>query len=127
MEAVRVRPAANGRGFPAEAPEIFLRSFVRQVLGPDRLDRDDPADQRVPGLVNAAHGPLADLLLYLVAAEPCSGVGDSGVLAQGTKLAFGRMITQSRRMRAATSIYPLTEGIRPSRREISHTAGYSSE
>ena len=82
------------------------------------LVRDD-----VHQIEKDARLPFPDLLLDLVAAEPGSGLGDSGVLAQGTKLAFDRMITQSRRVRTATSIYPLAKGIRPSSREISQTAG----
>jgi hypothetical protein len=68
-EDVGMGEPADGLRLPPEALEIFGGGLAGQVLGADRFDRDSALDEGVKGAVDPPHGPLADLLHDLIAAE----------------------------------------------------------
>ncbi len=66
---VRVGEPARRLGLAAEARELLLRVLALQVLGADRLERDDPIDHRVVALVHDPHRALAELAADLEFSE----------------------------------------------------------
>ena len=60
---------AGGLGFSDEALLKFARLVVVTARGPDRLESDQTADQRVLRKINDAHRALAELADDLVTAE----------------------------------------------------------
>ena len=68
------QPAGRLR-LAAEAGQRFLRlRIVRAIRQPDRLDRHAAGDDRVPALVDGAHGAAAERALDLVLAEQLDGL-----------------------------------------------------
>ena len=63
---IRVVEPSCRLGFLVEAAFIFF-FFVQREPEVDRLDRDHAVNQRIPGLVDDAHRPLADFAKHLIA------------------------------------------------------------
>ncbi len=66
---VRMGEPARRLGLAAEARELLLRILALQILGADRLERDDPVDHRVVTLVHDPHRTLAELAADLESSE----------------------------------------------------------
>jgi len=62
--------AAGGLGLAPEPAQVLVARVAREILLLDRLDGHHALHERVEAAEDAAHGPVADLLLDLVAAEP---------------------------------------------------------
>ena len=76
---VRVGEDAGALRLPHEADAELLHLLVfDRVADAEGLERDQPADQRVAGEVDHAHGPLADLVDDFVAAELGRSQGEHG-------------------------------------------------
>jgi hypothetical protein len=83
LHDVGVGQDARGLRLAPEAPQVLLARVAREVLRAHGLDGHRAAHQRVVGAEHAAHGPLADLVADLVAAELVGGGGgDGGVPAR---------------------------------------------
>ncbi len=66
---VRMIQTSRGLRLAAESREHDRRVLALKLVGADRLQRDDPLDHRIVGLVDDAHGPAAELAADLVLAQ----------------------------------------------------------
>ena len=66
---VRMIEASGGLRLAAESREHDRRILALELVGADRLQRDDPLDHRIVGLVDHAHRSAAELAADLVLAE----------------------------------------------------------